>query len=52
MTLFHQRVNIQIIFSVYSIYVTYLLRPVDLTDIWLLVKEIQGPEICELSNLA
>ena len=43
MTLFHQRVNIQIIFSVYSIYVTYLLRPVDLTDIWLLVKEIQGP---------
>ena len=51
MTLFHQRVNIQIIFSVYSIYVAYLLRPVDNTDINFLVTEIQGPEICELSNL-
>ena len=26
--------------------------PVDLTDMWLLVQEIQGPEICELSNLS
>ena len=52
MTLFHQRVNIEIIFSVYSIFVTYLFRPVDLTDILLLVQEIQGPEICEMSNLA
>ena len=52
MTLFDLRVNIEIIFSVYSIYVTYLFRPVDLTAIWLLVQEIQGPEICEMSNLA
>ena len=52
MTLFDLRVNIEIIFSVYSIYVTYLFRHVDLTAIWLLVQEIQGPEICEMSNLA
>ena len=31
MTLFDQRVNIEIIFSFYSIYITYLFRSEDLT---------------------
>ena len=31
MTLFDQRVNIKIIFSFYSIYITYLIRSEDLT---------------------
>ena len=37
MTIFDQTVNITIIFSVYSIYITYLFRPVNSTDVWLLV---------------
>ena len=35
MTIFDQTVNITIIFSVYSIYITYLFRPVNSTDVWL-----------------
>ena len=52
MMLFDQRVNSKIVFSFCSIYVTYIFRPKDLATICLLVQEIQGPEICELSNLA
>ena len=52
MTLFDQRVNSKIVFSFCSIYVTNIFRPKDLATICLLVQEIQGPEICELSNLA
>ena len=52
MALFDQRVNIKINISFCSIYVTYSLRPNDITAIWWLVQEIQGPEISELSNLA
>ena len=50
MTLFVQRVNIKTICSIHSIYVTYLFRHMDLTDIWLLVQEIQGPEIWEFGT--
>ena len=45
-------INIKIKFSVYGIYATYLFRPKDLAAIWLLIQEILGPEICELSSLA
>ena len=51
MTLYVLKSNVKMIFSVYSIYVRYVFRP-DLATVWLLVQERQGPEICELPNLA
>ena len=50
MTLYDQRVNIKIIFSFYSIYITYLFRSEDLTPGWLLCQEIQGPKIIDVNN--
>ena len=50
MTLFDQRVNIKIIFSFYSIYITYSFRSEDLTPGWLLCQEIQGPKIIDVNN--
>ena len=50
MTLFDQRVNIKIIFSFYSIYITYVFRSEDLTPEWLLCQEIQGPKIIDVNN--
>ena len=50
MTLFDQRVNIRIIFSSYSIYITYLFRSEDLTPGLLLCQEIQGPKIIDVNN--
>ena len=52
MTLFDQQANIKINISFCSIYVTYSLRPNDITAILWLVQEIQGPEISDLSDLA
>ena len=45
MTLFDQRVNIKMTFSVYSIYVTYLFRSKDLATVWFLVPDIQSYKI-------
>ena len=51
-TLLDLQVNIEIWFSVYSIYVTYLFWHEEFNCYWLLVQDIQGTEMCEWSNLA